>query len=329
MDSCIAAALAASVTEGPLTGPAGGGFLLAYVDREPLVLDCFFAVPSRPLGEMEEIVVDFGDASTQVFHVGEASVAVPGLLAGLENAHRRFGRLPWADLAAPALELAGAGVDVSETQAVPPPDPGRDPAARRGRPADLRQPRPSRHRRLRRHARGDSRPRRGRRRRASAGARGRPRRLRGRRARARPDDLPGPRGARDPGPVARRQRRHACPRAAGNRGHARRPGPRDPVRLRERAGRADGGDDPHLGRRRARRRRRALVHARLRLGRLPRRHAAEQHARRARRDRRGATHARRASREHDDAGSSCSRTVARASRSAAPARSASPARSRR
>ena len=117
VDSCIAAALAASVTEGPLTGPAGGGFLLLYVDRQPLVLDCFFAVPSRPLGEMEEIVIDFGDASTQVFHVGEASVAVPGLLAGLEHAHRRFGRLPWPDLAAPALELAGAGIDVSEAQA--------------------------------------------------------------------------------------------------------------------------------------------------------------------------------------------------------------------
>ena len=48
------------------------------------MLDCFFAVPSRPLGEMEELVIDFADASTQVFHIGEESVAVPGLLAGLE-----------------------------------------------------------------------------------------------------------------------------------------------------------------------------------------------------------------------------------------------------
>ena len=47
VDSCIAAAFAASVTEGPLTGPAGGGFLLAYVDGVALVLDCFFAVPLR------------------------------------------------------------------------------------------------------------------------------------------------------------------------------------------------------------------------------------------------------------------------------------------
>ena len=118
VDACITAALAASVTEGPLTGPAGGGFLLAYVDQEPVLLDCFFAAPSRPVAEMEEIVVDFGDASTQVFHVGEESVAVPGLLAGLAEAHRRFGQLAWERLVEPALELARAGVEVSEEQAV-------------------------------------------------------------------------------------------------------------------------------------------------------------------------------------------------------------------
>ena len=37
---------------------------------------------------MEELVIDFGDSGTQVFHVGEGSVAVPGLLAGLEEVHR-------------------------------------------------------------------------------------------------------------------------------------------------------------------------------------------------------------------------------------------------
>src|SRR5688500_2137836 len=112
VDACVAAAFAAFVAEPPLTGPAAGGFFLAHVDGEPLLLDCFFAVPSRPLAEMDEIVIDFGDASTQVFHVGEASVAVPGLIPGLEEAHRRFGRLAWADLVEPAIELAHAGLDV-------------------------------------------------------------------------------------------------------------------------------------------------------------------------------------------------------------------------
>ena len=116
IDACIVAAFSAAVAEGPLTGPTGGGFLLAWFDGEATVLDCFFAAPSRPLGEMEEIVIDFGDASTQVFHVGAGSVAVPGLVAGLEEAHRLFGSMPWPELVQPAIELARAGLDTTDEQ---------------------------------------------------------------------------------------------------------------------------------------------------------------------------------------------------------------------
>jgi gamma-glutamyltranspeptidase/glutathione hydrolase len=111
IDACIAAAFVAGVAEGPLTGPAGGGFLLvAEPGGDAVLLDCFFAVPTRPLGAMEEAIVDFADAGTQVFHVGEGSVAVPGLVAGLEEAHRRFGAHPWAELVEPAIALALEGV---------------------------------------------------------------------------------------------------------------------------------------------------------------------------------------------------------------------------
>jgi gamma-glutamyltranspeptidase / glutathione hydrolase len=107
VDAAIAATLAAFVTEGPLTGPAGGGFALLH---EPgsggTLLDCFFAVPSRGAGEMDEVEIDFVGSSTQVFFVGEASVAVPGLVYGLVEAHARRGRLPWERLFVPALELA-------------------------------------------------------------------------------------------------------------------------------------------------------------------------------------------------------------------------------
>lgn len=117
VDALVAAAFAGFVAEGPLTGPAGGGFLLlCNAGEEPVLLDCFFAAPSRPRGQMEEVVVDFADASTQVFHVGEASVAVPGLVAGLERAHREHGRLAWASLVQPAVELARAGVELNDAQ---------------------------------------------------------------------------------------------------------------------------------------------------------------------------------------------------------------------
>jgi gamma-glutamyltranspeptidase/glutathione hydrolase len=118
VDALLAAAFTAFVTEGPLTGPAGGGFLLVHEPRgETTLLDCFFAVPAQRLGAMEEILIDFADSGTQVFHVGDGSVAVPGLLAGLEEAHRRYATWDWPDLVAPALELARDGVPCDEPRA--------------------------------------------------------------------------------------------------------------------------------------------------------------------------------------------------------------------
>jgi gamma-glutamyltranspeptidase/glutathione hydrolase len=118
VDALLAAAFTAFVTEGPLTGPAGGGFALVHEPSgETTVLDCFFAVPTAGLGEMEELVIDFGDSGTQLFHVGDGSVAVPGLLAGLEEVHRRFATREWADLVEPAIELARGGFERDEPRA--------------------------------------------------------------------------------------------------------------------------------------------------------------------------------------------------------------------
>ncbi|HUG65010.1 MAG TPA: gamma-glutamyltransferase [Gaiellaceae bacterium] len=118
VDALLAAAFTAFVTEGPLTGPAGGGFALVHEPSgETTVLDCFFGVPSQSLGEMEELVIDFGDAGTQVFHVGDGSVAVPGLLAGLELIHERFATREWGDLVEPAIALARDGFVRDEPRA--------------------------------------------------------------------------------------------------------------------------------------------------------------------------------------------------------------------
>ena len=41
---------------------------------------------------------------------------MPGLVAGLEEAHRRFGSMPWPQLVEPAIELARQGLDATEAQ---------------------------------------------------------------------------------------------------------------------------------------------------------------------------------------------------------------------
>jgi gamma-glutamyltranspeptidase / glutathione hydrolase len=124
VDACIAASFASWVTESPLTGAGGGGFMLVHGarDRSNRLLDFFVAAPGLGLepghaAAMEAVNVDFSGDSSQVFKIGAASVAVPGALAGLELAHRSYASLPWRELVAPAIELARDGVELTRPQA--------------------------------------------------------------------------------------------------------------------------------------------------------------------------------------------------------------------
>jgi gamma-glutamyltranspeptidase / glutathione hydrolase len=120
VDACIGAAAVSWVCESALTGPGGGGFLLVHDAQEgrTRLLDFFVAQPEHALDDAEllELVVDFGD-SQQVFYTGPMSVAVPGTVLGLWEASRRWGSMPWAELLAPAAELAREGVVLNEPQA--------------------------------------------------------------------------------------------------------------------------------------------------------------------------------------------------------------------
>jgi gamma-glutamyltranspeptidase / glutathione hydrolase len=124
VDACIAAAFVSWVAESPLTGPGGGGFMLVHRagDRVDSLLDFFAAIPGEDLpadgrGEMVAVDVVFDERTRQVFHIGPAAVAVPGMPAGLAAAPRHYARLPWRELLAPAAELARAGVVLNSGQA--------------------------------------------------------------------------------------------------------------------------------------------------------------------------------------------------------------------
>ncbi len=117
VDAVCAAAFTAAVAESPLTGPGAGGFMLS---RSPggrtTLLDFFVASPGLgPHGrrldprELHSFTVEFGGGD-QVFHIGPASVAVPGMIAGLGEASRRLGRLPMSDLVEAGVAAARQGV---------------------------------------------------------------------------------------------------------------------------------------------------------------------------------------------------------------------------
>jgi gamma-glutamyltranspeptidase/glutathione hydrolase len=124
VDAAVAAAFVSWVAESPLTGPGAGGFMLVHRarDRSTRVFDFFTSVPGLGLprgagDEMVSVDVEFTSSSRQLFHIGGASVAVPGAALGLEDAHDAYGSLAWRELFAPAIELARGGVEITPGQA--------------------------------------------------------------------------------------------------------------------------------------------------------------------------------------------------------------------
>ena len=102
-----------------MTGLAGGGHAL-HVDARRAVattVDFFCAVPGRgrpagaPAGRTRLVGIGFGEHVVP-YEVGAGSVAVPGVGPGLDLLWRRWGRLPWTELVAPARRLADVGVEL-------------------------------------------------------------------------------------------------------------------------------------------------------------------------------------------------------------------------
>ena len=115
-DAVLGALCTASIAEPLLVSLGGGGFLLALPDgHKPRVYDFFCQTPARrrPEGELDffPIIANFGTAE-QEFHIGMGSIAVPGVVAGIFEAHRELGRMPIRDIITPAVELARSGVEV-------------------------------------------------------------------------------------------------------------------------------------------------------------------------------------------------------------------------
>lgn len=121
VDAAVAGMFASWACEPLLTGPSGGGYLLVAGGQvEPTVLDGFCAAPGLggepATARLVAADCDFGD-TRQVFYVGASSVASFGVAAMMEEASRRWGSLPLADLAEPGAVLAHRGVAMNEIQA--------------------------------------------------------------------------------------------------------------------------------------------------------------------------------------------------------------------
>lgn len=108
IDASVATAFALAVTLPSAGNIGGGGFLVYYgADSEKTT---FNFREKAPLAATETMFLGKdGKVKDNSNHEGLLSVGVPGTVAGLYLAHQKMGKLPWADLVAPAVKLAEDG----------------------------------------------------------------------------------------------------------------------------------------------------------------------------------------------------------------------------
>jgi len=120
VDAAIAVSLTLAVARPESTGLGGGGFMIVRTaDGEAVALDYRERAPGAATPDMftaaRRSATTNGDSDIlPPSQFGYLAVAVPGQLAGLAEAHRRWGTQSWARLAAPAIRWADGGFPVDE-----------------------------------------------------------------------------------------------------------------------------------------------------------------------------------------------------------------------
>jgi gamma-glutamyltranspeptidase/glutathione hydrolase len=114
VDAAIATQMVLNVVEPQSSGIGGGAFLLAWDAASKTLLN-FDGRETAPAAATPALFLDAASKPLPFKQAAESgrSVGVPGVLAALKLAHDKYGKLPWADLFAPAIKLARGGFAVS------------------------------------------------------------------------------------------------------------------------------------------------------------------------------------------------------------------------
>ena len=106
VDAAVATAMTLAVVEPMMSGLGGDGFYQVYHQATGRAVVFNGSGPAPEAATPERY-------AGGIPRVGPLSVSVPGMLAGIEAMHRSFGRLPWRDLFAEAIDFARDGFAVT------------------------------------------------------------------------------------------------------------------------------------------------------------------------------------------------------------------------
>ena len=111
VDATVAVHFALAVVNPEAGNIGGGGFMVLRMDdEEPVALDFR---EKAPLAATRDMFLDDSGNLNDRSRVGHLAVGVPGSVAGMWEAHQRFGSLPWHELIEPSINLA-EGIVVHE-----------------------------------------------------------------------------------------------------------------------------------------------------------------------------------------------------------------------
>ncbi|MGA7711626.1 MAG: gamma-glutamyltransferase [Rhizomicrobium sp.] len=113
VDAAIAAQMVLTLVEPESSGIGGGAFMLLW-DPAHRKVTSFDGRETAPASATPDMFLDSNGQPRKHFDAipGGLSVGIPGVLAMLDMAHRKYGKLPWAKLFGPAIALAEKGVPV-------------------------------------------------------------------------------------------------------------------------------------------------------------------------------------------------------------------------
>ncbi|GAB7543789.1 gamma-glutamyltransferase [Cupriavidus sp. 8B] len=110
MDAAVATAFTLAVTYPEAGNIGGGGFMNIYMDGKPYFLDYREVAPAAAT---KDFYLQFKDAKgnqdPNSSVIGAQAVGVPGTVMGLWEAQKKFGRISWQQVIAPAIALARDG----------------------------------------------------------------------------------------------------------------------------------------------------------------------------------------------------------------------------
>jgi gamma-glutamyltranspeptidase/glutathione hydrolase len=110
VDAAVAVAFALGVTHPTAGNIGGGGFMVIRLpDGTSTAIDYREVAPRAATRDM---YLDAGGKPTPDSRLGPRAAGIPGVVRGLEYAHRKYGSLPWRELVRPAIALARDGVEL-------------------------------------------------------------------------------------------------------------------------------------------------------------------------------------------------------------------------